>query len=176
MAEFMKKTAAAATLAAVCCAMLYRCTGAGLALTLAVTAGTIAYHFGVRLLIGALFDVRMRNRADYTKKWYQVSGLENRLYQKIAIKRWKGKMPTYDPAAFDMTRHSWDEIVQAMCQSELVHETNIVFSFLPVLASAWFGAFWVFLATSFFAAAFDSIFVMIQRYNRLRILNMMERR
>ena len=54
-------------------------------------------------------------------------------------------MPTYDASAFSHREHSWDEIAQAACQSELVHETNIALSFLPVLASKWFGACYVFL-------------------------------
>ena len=64
--------------------------------------------------------------------------------------------------------HTWDEIAQAMCQAELVHETIVVLSFLPVAASVWFGAAAVFLVTSLAAAAFDLMFVMMQRYNRGR--------
>lgn len=66
--------------------------------------------------------------------------------------------------------HPWDEIAQTMCQSELVHETNIVFSFIPVIASRWFGSFYVFLTTSLCGAIFDLLFVIMQRYNRPRVI------
>ena len=69
-----------------------------------------------------------------------------------------------------------DEIAQAMCQAELVHETIVILSFVPVAFSAVFGAFWVFLITSLCAAAFDLMFVIIQRYNRPRIIRLIKHR
>ena len=138
--------------------------------------GTIAYHFIIRLLVGYLIDFKMKNQADYTKKWYQVSDTEMKLYQKLKVKTWKNKMPTFDMDVFDVSKHSWDEIIQATCQSELVHETNVVFSFLPVVAAIWFGSFEVFLITSMLGAIFDLMFVFMQRFNRARIVKMRRRR
>lgn len=85
-------------------------------------------------------------------------------------KLWKDKMPTYNREAFSRTDHTWQEIAQAMCQSELVHETNMILSFLPLAAVKWFGSFYVFLVTSIGGAVFDLAFVMIQRYNRPRVM------
>ena len=132
--------------------------------------------FNIRLLVGGLFDAIMKNKADHTKKWFRVSEAEMKLYERLKVKKWKGKMPTYDIDAFDTSKHSWDEIVQSMCQSELVHETNVILSFLPVAASVWFGSFWVFLITSLLSAVFDLMFVFMQRFNRSRILRMKARR
>lgn len=73
---------------------------------------------------------------------------------------------------FSIQNHSWDEIAQAMCQAELVHETNMVLSFLPMIAVKWFGSFGVFLITSVCGAAFDLVFVIIQRYNRPRVVKL----
>ena len=61
------------------------------------------------------------------------------------------------------------------CQSELVHETNIILSFVPLAASLCFGSFWVFFITSLCSAVFDLLFVMMQRYNRPRIVSMILR-
>jgi len=149
---------------------LYRICGYGAFLTLAITFGTIFYHLGARLAVGALFQRVMANRADYSKKWYQLRPWESRLYQKLGVKSWKNKMPTYYPAQFSPKLHTWDEIAQAMCQSELVHEVNVVISFFPVIASRWFGSLPVFAVTSVLAAAFDLMFVMMQRYNRPRVI------
>lgn len=145
-------------------------------LSLAVTFGTISYHFCIRLLIGLLYQVFMQNHADYRRKWYRTKQWEQKLYRIMRVKSWKRKLPTYDAGRFDPSVRSWDEIAQAMCQSELVHETNVIFSFLPLMACIWFGAFPVFLITSILAACFDLIFVVIQRYNRTRILRMMDGR
>lgn len=57
-----------------------------------------------------------------------------------------------------------------MCQSELVHETNVLFSFVPVLFSLWFGEAAIFIVTSALAAAFDLAFVIMQRYNRPTVI------
>ena len=55
--------------------------------SIAITFGTISYHFIIRLLVGQIFDMIMHNRADYTKKWYQVSDLELEFYQMIKVKK-----------------------------------------------------------------------------------------
>ena len=57
-----------------------------------------------------------------------------------------------------------------MCQAELVHETITVLSFVPVLFAIWFGQLPVFLITSLLAAAFDMQFVILQRFNRPRVI------
>ncbi len=145
-------------------------------LTLAITFGTTFYHLGIRLFVGILYNVGMRNRADYTKKWYQIRSWENRLYQILNVKAWKDKMPTFNPEVFSYKKHSWDEIAQAMCQSELVHETNMILSFVPLIAFKWFGSFYVFLITSVCGAVFDLIFVIMQRYNRTRVIKIVLRK
>ena len=170
MAKTMKMTAAISLLLTVVFTLLYRFTASKALLPLAITAGTVAYHFLVRLLIGYLLDRILRNKVNYRRKWFRVSNSEMRFYRAIRIKKWKQKMPTYAPDVFDPARHSWDEIMQAMCQSELVHETIVLFSFLPIVASVWFGVLAVFLITSLLSAAFDLLFVFMQRFNRTRIL------
>ena len=129
----------------------------------------------MRLTVGVAFNLFMKNRADYTGKWYQCRNWETKLYKWLRVKQWKSKLPSYQADYFDPKKHSWDEIAQAMCQAELVHEVIIVLSFVPILLSCWFGEFFVFLITSLGAAAFDMLFVMIQRYNRPRILKLINR-
>ena len=79
-------------------------------------------------------------------------------------------MPTYQPELFSPKEHTWDEIAQAMCQAEVVHEIIIIFSFLPIAASIIWESFWVFFITSILAAMFDLSFVIMQRYNRPRVV------
>ena len=144
-------------------------------LTLAITFGTFGYHFCVRLLIGGIYSTAMRNRADYTKRWFQTGKAEMHLYRKLNVKKWKGRLPTFDPSLFDTDIHTLDEIAQAMCQAELVHETIILLSFVPIIASVWFGALPVFVITSVLAACLDAVFVIVQRYNRPRVVKLIQR-
>ncbi len=175
MPKVMNFTTAFCFIVAIFTAILYRSSNSEIYITLAVTFGTITYHLGMRLLVGLLYNIGMKNRADYTKKWYQIHSWESRLYQFLRVKKWKARMPAYRPDTFSNKKHTWDEIAQAMCQSELVHETNIVFSFVPLAASVRFGAFSVFLITSICSAVFDLMFVIMQRYNRSRIVKMVIR-
>ena len=169
MAKAMKTIAILTVIGAIICSVLYRYSSADVFLPLAITFGTTAYHFCIRLLIGTLIPAVTQNGADDTKKWYQVRDWEQKLYNRLNVKAWKNKMPTYNPELFDISKHSWAEIAQAMCVSELVHETNVLFSFVPIVFTVWFGSFAVFLLTSLAGAAFDLMFVIMQRYNRPRI-------
>lgn len=176
MANIMKKISVITFVMTICFSILFQVTKNEMMIPFAVTFGTIAYHFIIRLVVGTLYDAIMKNKADYTKKWYCVNDFEMKLYQKLKVKKWKNKLPTYDMDVFDVSKHSWDEILQATCQSELVHETNVIISFVPLIASLWFGSFGVFLITSILSAAFDMVFVIMQRFNRSRILKMKEKR
>lgn len=96
--------------------VLYRETTCEVFLPLAITFGTIAYHIVMRLLVGLAFRIAMQNQADYKKRWYQVGRHEMSIYEKLNIKNWKCRMPTYDRTLFDPRLHTWKKIAQAMCQ------------------------------------------------------------
>ena len=176
----MKTSRFAATmqLTAICTALLtailiflYVQYGQTALLSPAITCGTTCYHFTIRLLIGSLVP----NRFDYRKPWFQPKRFETVLYKKLKLKQWKGQMPTYNPKLFSLEDNSLEQIVYNMCQAEVVHVIIIPFSFVPMLFSSVLDGFWPFLITSVLAAAFDSLFVMLQRFNRPRIIKMLER-
>ena len=156
-------------------AAIYHFTESQVIFSVAITFGTIFYHFAVRLAVGYLVDARYHNRMDYTKKWFTEKAFERKLYRKIQVKKWKKWFPTYNPQDFDLKSRSVAEIVQVTCQAEIVHEINMVLSFVPVVFSAWFGSMGVFLLTSCAAFIFDGIFVIMQRYNRPRLMRLMKK-
>ncbi|MCH5347998.1 MAG: hypothetical protein J1E40_01620 [Oscillospiraceae bacterium] len=141
----------------------------------AITFGTIFYHLAVRLAVGHIIDARFHNHMDYTKKWFTEKAFERKLYKTIQVKKWKKWLPTYDPQNFDLKNHSVSEILQASCQAEIVHEVNMPLSFVPVIFSVWFGSLGVFIITSCAAFLFDSTFVIIQRYNRPRLIRLVKK-
>lgn len=175
MAKKMKRMTLLSVLITAIFVVWYGNTEYDALLTLAITFGTTSYHLGMRLLAGTLIHILLNNHVDYRKRWFRVSAAEEKLYQKMKVKKWKNKMGTYDPSCFDPKIHSWDEIAQAMCQAELVHELIILLSFLPVFAAIPFGALPVFLITSLLASCFDAMFVVMQRYNRPRIVKLIEK-
>lgn len=145
------------------------------AVPFAVTFGTFFYHFAMRLMVGHGLNQMMGNRADCTKAWYQLRPFERKLYQILKVKKWKHHMPSYEPSLFDPSLHNWEEIAQAMCQAEIVHEVITALSFLPLFAAIPFGSFGVFLITSLLAALYDLSFVIIQRFNRPRVIRLLEK-
>ena len=158
MPSLLKKITIALAIATVGFAIGYKALHLTVFLTLAITAGTTLY-----------------NRADYRKWWYRSRPWEQKLYELLRVKQWKKKMPTYDASLFDPRVHTWEEIAQAMCQAELVHETIAVLGFVPILAGRWFGATVVFVVTSVIAAIVELGFVVMQRYNRQRVIMMLRR-
>ena len=175
MAKIMNRMAWLSVLVTGIFIVLYGRTEHGTALALAITFGTTSYHLVMRLVVGAVFDLLLKNHVDHRRRWFRVSEAEQAFYKKIKVKKWKGKMPAYDPGCFDRSIHTWDEIAQAMCQAELVHEVIMILSFLPILAAIRFGALFVFVATSVLAAGYDAMFVIMQRYNRPRIVKLLEK-
>ncbi len=162
-------------LGAVFFSFLHFSTGNGAALSIAITFGTAFYHFAVRLLTGFIINARLGNNIDYTKPWFEEKSFEKRLYEMLKVKSLKKHMPAFEPIFFDMKKRTVKEIIMAGCQAEIVHEIILLLSFVPLLFTVWFGSFGVFFVTSLLAAAFDSIFVIIQRYNRPRLVKLAER-
>ena len=147
----------------------------GLLFSLGVTALTFFYHLAIRLLIGEFVVVKFKeDKLDYHRNWFQQTEWEKKIYKALKVKKWKANMPTYSPDEFDIKKHSMEKIVQATCRSEIVHEMNVVASFSPLLFTFIFGDFLVFLFTSLAAACFDLIFVIMQRFNRPRLVRMIK--
>lgn len=156
--------------------ILYKQYHTSLLLTLTITFGTTAYHFDLRLAVGLVVSSIMKNKADYHKKWYHPLSFETGLYEILKVKKWKEKMPTYDSSTFSLKYHTLDEIAQSMCQSEIVHQFNALLSFVPLFLIPLFGQPIVFTITSIIAACLDMIFIIMQRYNRPRIIRLIERK
>lgn len=158
------------------CSGLYVRTGLDPLLSLAITAGTIFYHLTYRLLVGWIINAIFHNHMNADLRWFQLRSFEPSLYRCLGVKHWKGKLPTFLPGTFSLSHHTLEELIGATCQAEVVHELNLPLSFLPLLASRWFGALPVFLITSLLAAVFDTLFVLIQRYNRPRLTRLARRK
>ena len=176
----MKKAMKYVTVASICvwivASVLNTYCDQGWLASVSITFATITYHFLMRLIVGFAFNRVMHNKADYTRPWYQLHSVEKKLYQILKVKKWKNKMPSYEPDLFNPQKHTWDEIAQAMCQAELVHETIAVLSFLPLIMVKYWGSFEVFLITSICAATFDLMFAIMQRFNRPRVIKIAQKR
>ncbi|MBP0984804.1 MAG: hypothetical protein J6A19_13870 [Oscillospiraceae bacterium] len=160
--------------------VLYRSTLIGCFYSLFVTALTFLYHFVMRVAVGECVTLIYAKREfHYSARWYQQNRFEKAVYKLLRIKRWKSKAITAKPWQFDIKNRTYEELLHNMTQAEIVHEIIMVLSFVPIGFTYWFGAGVVFVITSVAACCIDLYFVMIQRYNRPRVLALkkaMERR
>ena len=156
--------------------VFYRLWGAGWLLSCSVTCGLFAYHILIRFLAPAIVTAVFCKRYDFRSKWFRPKPWEGALYAFLRVKKWKSRVLTYDPREFSMKLHTLPEIVNNMCHAEAVHELIVLLSFSSLLFAIPFGDFAVFFTTALLAAAIDSAFVIVQRYNRPRVVKLMERR
>ena len=176
MKKLMNGTALVAVVCTIIFILLYRKNGLDIFLTLAITAGTISYHFVMRLFIGLFTKILFVKPINYHARWFMPKKFEKTLYERLKVKNWKDKMPTYRPEDFSMKTCTPEEIIQAMCISEIGHECMVILSFLPLFEIIWFGVPVVFWVTSLLAGGADCAFVMMQRYNRPRFVKLVEKR
>ena len=154
--------------------LLYRLHPWDWLLPAAISAGTTFYHFAMRLTVGSIVPHCIKQPMKY--RWFHPKSFEPKLYDTLKVKRWKDRMPTYDPASFSLRENTLEQIVDNCCVSEAVHEVIILFSFIPLFFSVRWGAFPVFLITSLLSALFDGSFAVMQRYNRPRLVRILAKK
>ncbi len=162
-------------LAFVTAVIFYSVAPQGWTLTFLLTSGTIFYHFAMRLFVGYVIEAVFFRRLKADGRWFREKTCERKLYAFLRLKSWKGNLPTYNPKKFDVKQLTIEQLIQNTLQAEAVHETIAALSFLPIalyfLTYDWIDLL-VFSFTSLLSAAFDTLFVILQRYNRFRLLRL----
>ena len=140
-----------------------------------VTTFTIMYHLWVRIIMGNVSKL-FKKHINCKQWWFKERNFEKRFYKLIRVKQWKGKALTYNPESFSLKEYSLEEIANTMSKSEVDHWINEIISLSTLLFAIPWGEFWIFLITAIAAMIFDSQFIIIQRYNRPRIVKILEKR
>ena len=133
----------------------------------------IMYHLWLRIIMGNVTKLFKINPQNW---WFREKSFEKKLYRILRVKRWKGKALTYNPESFSLREHTLEEIALVTVKSETDHWINEIISVLPIFFSLIWGQFWIFLVTSLAAMIFDAQFIVIQRYNRPRLLKLAKRK
>ena len=142
--------------------------------TVTITVGITLYHFAMRLLVGIIVDSIMKNKANYNNAWFREKRFERNFYRLIRVRKWKKYLPTYSPDTFDTGQKTVKEIIGATCQAEIVHEVIMACSLLPIILIPFLGGAVALIIISILAMLFDSLFVILQRYNRPKLIRVME--
>ena len=141
----------------------------------AITVGVTLYHFAMRLAVGTAVNAIMKNKAEHNNVWFREKAFEEKLYKLMRVRKWKKFLPTYSPDTFDTYTKTVEELIGATCQAELVHEIIMPLSLLPIIFTPFLGGAAALIITSVIATLFDSLFVILQRYNRPKLVRVMGR-
>ena len=144
-------------------------------LWIGITAFTITYHFWGRIILGNISKL-FKKYINYNQWWFKEKWFEKNLYEILRVKKWKGKALTYNPEQFDLKTNSLDQIANTMVKSEIDHWINEVLSISTMFFGLIWGETWIFVITALAAMIFDGQFIVIQRYNRPRVLKILEKR
>lgn len=139
-----------------------------------ITAFTIMYHFWVRIIMGNVSKL-FKKHINYKQSCFKERKFEKKLYKLLRVKDWKEKAFTYNPETFSLKSNSLETIANTMAKSEVDHWINEAISISTMFFSIVWGAFWIFFLTAIVAMIFDSQFIIIQRYNRPRVVKLIER-
>ena len=139
-----------------------------------ITAFTITYHFWGRIILGNVSKL-FRRRINYKQWWFKERKFEMKLYEVLKVKKWKGKALTYNPEQFDLKQNSLEQILNTMTKSEVDHWINEVISITTMFFGIIWGETWIFVLTAIAAMIFDGQFIVIQRYNRPRVIKILEK-
>ena len=137
---------------------------------LGITLITTFYQGFLRPYTGLIINNIYHNKMNFNRWWFKERKFERTLYKILCVKKWKNKMPTYDPSSFNIYKHSLEEVIGATCQAEIVHELMLIESLLPLFLIIPFGEPLVFIITSLICVFIESIFIIMQRYNRPRLI------
>ncbi len=133
----------------------------------------ILFHFGLRILFGK-FTVNIA--FDHNHSFFQTKKFEKRIFHLVRIRKWKDKVLTFDPQAYDFQNRTLDQLATTMCKSEIDHWINEGISIFSVVFSLLWGHFPIFAITAFAAMLFDAQFILVQRYNRPIVVRLMKRK
>ena len=175
-ALFMYSVIGVTLITSIVCFMIYysNINKSAVILWTGIVAFTIMYHFWVRIIMGNVSKL-FKKHINYKQWWFKERKFEKRLYEILHVKDWKGKALTYNPESFSLKEHSLEEIANTMTKSEVDHWINEAISLSTLLFAIPWGAFGVFLISAIAAMIFDSQFIIIQRYNRPRIMKILEK-
>ena len=138
-----------------------------------ITAFTIMYHLWLRIIMGNVCKL-FKKHLTYDKWWFKERSFEKKLYKLLRVKKWKDRALTYNPQLFVIKDYSLEEIANTMSKVEVDHWINEIISLSTLSFGLIWGNFWIFLLTAIIAMLFDAQFIVIQRFNRPRIVKIME--
>lgn len=144
----------------------------GVSFWVGVVSFMVLYHFGLRIFMG---EVTKRFNFNYNHPWFKQRSFEKKLYKLLKVRKWKDKVLTFDPDAYDYKNRTLEQLATTMAKSETDHWINEVISLTSILFFLAFGHLPALVISAVAAMIFDAQFIVVQRYNRPIVLRLMNR-
>ncbi|MBR5453982.1 MAG: hypothetical protein IKV54_07880 [Clostridia bacterium] len=173
-ALFMYGTMIVTALTAAVCFCLYYlgAVPSGIILWTGVVAFMILYHFGLRIFAG---EIAKHVPVDPHRGFYRKKFFEDGLYKLLLVRKWKDKVLTFDPAAYDFKNRTLPQLATTMAKSERDHWVNEGISLVSLSFILLWGCWPAFVISAVLAMIFDGQFIVVQRYNRPIVMRIIER-
>jgi len=146
-------------------------TDNGIILWIGIVSFMILYHFGIRILMG---EISKLWHISYKHPWFRPRRFEKKLYGFLRVREWRDKVLTFNPDEFLMAKRTLPEIADTMAKAEIDHWINEIISVTAIFFCLLWGMFPIFLITSIAAMLFDAQFILVQRFNRPKIVRLIE--
>lgn len=146
-------------------------------LTIFMVSATTAYHLAVRLAVGWFIFRTVGAKINYDNAWFKQKRWECKFYDLIRVHGWKNMFPSYAPEKFDLSG-GIENVIMATCKAEIAHFILIFLSFVPMgvafIASCTKFDIMVFAVTGLIASLVDLLFLFVMRYNRPRLISVLD--
>ena len=153
--------------------------GGSVLIALTTTVGTTFFHFAMRLCVGFAVEKCFPKQIDLQSFWFREHRWEKGFCKRLHVRKWAKRVPTFRPEQFDLHTHTYGDLARQMCLSELVHEVIVLCGFWSLLFCFFFddplANLAPFLITAILAGLYDLQFVILQRYNRPRVVRLTQR-
>ena len=156
--------------------LLHLAIGSRFTKFLAAATALTGYNFLVRTLIGqtVTFFLQNKNHFNLENAWLRPKKFEKKFYRVLKVKKWKKHAATAIPEQFDLETLPLETIVKNMIQAELVHLIIIFAVLLPVFFARRTDFPHLVVIGSVFSAVWDMQYVILQRYNRPKVVRLMK--
>ena len=144
-----------------------------------ITMFMFAYHADVRVVIGAVTNKLVKSRINVDKKCYTVSKKEFDFLSKLDVKKWKDKFVTLFSDQFTVSTNNIENVLKNNINAEITHHLCFAMGLLAIPLGWLISAeeLWLYVATAVVASlALDLPPILIQRYNRFRLLKIKNRK
>lgn len=136
---------------------------------------SVTAHFIIMFISAPIVSIAFKKNFNYNSILFAQKKFEKGLYEIIKVRRWKTLFPSYDNNEYSTKIHSYEEIIMNMCHAETVHWVILFSSYIPLFFYKLIDQHILLVITCVFFSFCHLPFIIIQRYNRPRVIKLYNR-